>query len=454
MSAAHKDRWLVRIISISFLLLPTLNYFSLVGFALCMGAIFMRFPQAVLRFLWRRGFIVIAVGLTLSAVMAYDRGAAYLQLANFLPFIGVMAAIAVWLRQTPHRNTYLYTWSAHIVLITLPVNFFALIEYLLMAPAVMAQVGHLWGFSWYYAESYPFGHRAKLLFGHPNILACYVIFVFCLGLGLILHRFASGPNATHLNSTAAPSAPHAVPPRLMGFKGEVTWLSRHPKVLGFATAANLVGLFCTGSRNGLIVLLIIVSLAAVMVPGYGRLKAWVFAGAAGVVAAALSLGIGGRRLTWELFTDDPRLAVWRIAWNHAVTHPWLGIGLGNYQILYQPGDVPGHSEMPHAHGLWMMLISEAGFPVAIGLTVVVGIALYQAVLSLPSQLPPQRALLVGYLLAFLSLSLFSLVDLTIAFPRSTLIGWFALGVIYSLTPQTQTGLSPSASRNPALKRPG
>lgn len=418
-----KHRLLAGLISVSLLLLPTLSYFSFVGLLLFTAAIALQWPRQWAGFLWRQGFLWVALGLVLSTVLAHDRGVAYVQLANFLPFMAVMAALVVWLRQVPHPFRYVEAWAAWLLVITVPVNLFALAEYTIMAPRVMAGLGDAPGFHWFYTINHSFGHRAGLVFGSPNILACYLGFVFTLGLGLLLGQFLEGKGDFGEIDYRRPWI--------------VTWLYHPGGRLGGATVINLVGLFCTGSRNGVLATAIVTLIALVSFPHCKWLKGTCWVGIGGLLVCVSTLGFGGRGLLQAVAQEDPRWQVWSLAWQHAVTHPWFGIGLGNYGVLYEPGSIMGYEEMPHAHNLWLMLMAEAGFPVAIALTGIVGWGLYRAVRTLRYHSPVQQAVLLGYLWAFGGLSLFSLLDLSIAYPRTTLLGWFALGIIYGVMPQSQ-----------------
>lgn len=428
-----KDRVLTSLVSGCLLLLPTLSYVSFGGFIILILVVLVTQPQRFWKLAVGSGWLVLGLGLWLSSQFAYDPGATHLQLANFLPFMAVTVALGTWLPQAPYPHRQAETWAGWLLIITIPVNLLAAVEYWLMGPEVRIWLANLWGLRWFYGKNTDFGHRADLLFGHPNILACYLVFVFALGLGLMVKYCGA--------SQACQGVDPAPRPRVMG------WLTRQSWRLPVVTLLNLVGLFSTGSRNGVIVAIATLGLALFTSPGQWRLKCWTGLGLSTLVTCVAVFGIGGRTFTWELFTQDPRLHVWRIAWGHAITHPWVGIGLGNYGILYEPQSVPGYETMPHAHNLWLMLLAETGFPLTIGLTVIVGWTLYRAVRSLPQLSRPAQAVVRGYLWAFSSLTIFSLFDLTIAYPRTTLLGWLALGVIYGTTQP------PAHGRLDQLRRP-
>ena len=66
-------------------------------------------------------------------------------------------------------------------------------------------------------------------------------------------------------------------------------------------------------------------------------------------------------LTNENFALIDRMAHWYAAWNMFVDHPWLGVGIGNFAVMY-----PAYAlrEWPlslgHAHNFYLNILAEAG----------------------------------------------------------------------------------------------
>jgi O-antigen ligase len=134
--------------------------------------------------------------------------------------------------------------------------------------------------------------------------------------------------------------------------------------------------------------------------------------------------------------------VWRFALRLIAEKPWLGHGLGSYKLLYD-GSVPGYSEMPHAHNLWLSLMVGIGIPATILLTLVIGGILYKNVSPLfrISIWGDAQKLTIGYGLCFLAAMLFSLFDVTLFDARINLLAWLSLAVMDGLRRQK---LSPSS----------
>ncbi len=66
-------------------------------------------------------------------------------------------------------------------------------------------------------------------------------------------------------------------------------------------------------------------------------------------------------LTNENFALVDRMAHWYAAWNMFVDYPWLGVGIGNYGVVYAQY---GLSEWPlslgHAHNFYLNMLAETG----------------------------------------------------------------------------------------------
>ncbi|NEQ30006.1 MAG: O-antigen ligase family protein [Leptolyngbya sp. SIO4C5] len=407
---------LAHLATVSLILLPFVNLLGLVGFV---GVLLLRLGASsrdVLGWLWQRGFVAVAVALILSTGFASDRPEALLQLANFLPYFLLLGALVTWLPTLPRPWAQLEEWASWLTLTTIPINLLAIAEYWLMAPTVMAQYSQQPAFAWLYRLSLDenFGHRANVIFDHPNALACYLTLVLGLNLGLIF-------------SQSAPCHRGGVWPYL-GLR-----LRTQPAWLYLTAGLMLAGIFCSGSRNGLLV-----AIAAVMMVTFcGQRRRLVrLVGLGGILAiagSALLGGIGGRQLSAGLFTNDPRIGVWRLALAHIQANPLWGVGLGNYKLLYVPGSIPGYDTIYHAHNFWLHLAAEAGLPIAIAFSGLVGWGCYRGVIALinAKNSPAQRWLIGGYGLAFLSCLLFSLFDVTLYEVRINLLAWLSLAVIYS-----------------------
>ncbi|MBD2000660.1 O-antigen ligase family protein [Leptolyngbya sp. FACHB-541] len=256
-----------------------------------------------------------------------------------------------------------------------------------------------------------------VMFEHPNALASYLVLILGLGLGLILLQSVQQRGVADRSRKLQ----RLYPPG---------WL------VYAAVYLNLLGIFSSGSRNGMLIAisqLVVFSLfvktnRTVLISGLLSLLA--------VVVAAALVGIGGRAVSLEGLTDDPRVGVWQIALELIRERPLLGWGLGNYKFLYPARIIdPVFDKIFHPHNFWLLLASEAGLLVMVGLTVVVGYVCFRAVhLLVTKQLAASdRPLMLGYLFAFWGCVAFALFDVTFYDARINVLNWIILAGIYSLT---------------------
>jgi O-antigen ligase len=208
------------------------------------------------------------------------------------------------------------------------------------------------------------------------------------------------------------------------------WATR---LLYGGTCLTLVGIFCSGSRNGLVIAVSQLALFGLLVRVNRAVRLTVIFSLLALVGVAAVLGIGGRSLSLAEWADDPRVRVWQIALELIGDRPWLGWGLGSYKFLYPsfPHD-PEYFEIFHPHNFWLMLSAEAGIPAMLLVTALVGYLCYRAVrlLMTPQGTVTDRAILTGYLFAFWGCVAFSLFDVTLFDARLNILNWLLLSAIY------------------------
>ncbi len=380
-------------------------------------------PHRLLGWLWQRGYGWLTAGLLASAAVAAYPGDAFLQTANFLPYFLMVGVLITRYGGEPlaARLRKLTLLARVLVLTSLPFSGLALLEYGVKFPAVAAHVSDWPIFRWAFEVSFT-GHRAHAMLGHPNILSAYLVIVVSLGLGL-------------LGAGLAQTQPQ---------KG-------HIRVVAIAALAGLLGIFCTGSRNGLLVAILQVFIFAVCLQRRRWIKFTGLGLIAMLVAGVAMLGVGGRDLALGLITQDPRVGVWQIALDLTQQRPLLGWGLGGFSHLYVPNSVPDHEHIHHAHNLWLYLASEAGIPVMLGFCWIVGRALYRAVRTILDQsLSAQhRAILLSYLMAFGSCMVFGFFDVPLFDARINVLGWLMLAALYLLPHQVVGNKPQPIGQSPA-----
>ncbi|NJO42763.1 MAG: O-antigen ligase family protein [Cyanobacteria bacterium CRU_2_1] len=415
--------WLLQVALVGLLYL---SYVGIAGLLTITLSLFAKFKRTALDPLTRNGLLWMTGLLLLSCVFAENRPEAFLQLANFLPYFLYFAVIPFVLRGTERLERLALT----LVIATIPINTIALIEYLLRSEFIPRSIRRIPFIRW--VRDRPHAGRSMVMFDHPNWLASYLVLILGLGLGLILYHSLCQRSA--LSSQLSPKP-----------------------LLYLGTFFCLVGIFCTGSRNGLIVAVSQLALLALCTRSNRTLLSAGLVGITSILAGAAWLGIGRRSLSLLSWLNDPRQRTWGIAIDLIRERPWLGWGLGNYKLQYparllaqypkciaeQQSDTVNVlcANVTHPHNFWLLLASEAGLIVAIGFTLWVGYLCFRAVkLLISKQLtPPDSAILLGYGFAFWSCIVFAFFDVTLYDARVNAIDWTVLAGLYAATEQGERG---------------
>jgi hypothetical protein len=399
----------------SLVVLPYASYLGMVGIGTVLLYLLGRFRRLALEPLVGRSLLAITVLLTLSTATAYDRGEALLQLSNFLPYF-VLFGVLPFLFYTVQR---LEQVALSLVVATIPMTVISVFEYLVKAPWWPREVRRIPWVRW--IRSAPHKGRAMVMFDHPNAFASYLVLILGLALGLILKDVLTRHQQRQGGSELGDTPPRYSP-----------WQVR---LLYSATFLLLLGIFCSGSRNGLLIAVTQLAVFGLLVKVNRTVRLTVIFSLLAVIGVAAVLGIGGRSLTVAEFANDPRVRVWQIALELIGDRPWLGWGLGNYKFLYPsfPHD-PEYFPIFHPHNLWLMLSAEAGIPVMLLFTALVGYLCYRAVRSLvePRGTAMERAILTGYLFSFWGSVAFSLFDVTLYDARVNTLNWILLSGIHVL----------------------
>lgn len=386
------------------LVLPYASYLALLGLVAILIWSLIKYHQPIGRLLYRQGWLWLTLGFGLNVLISYSPGESALQCLNLIPLFVFYAALVVLLPSFKNPLQTLHHWALGLVLAAIPISLRAMVEFYLKAPTNVARWGDAPWLRWLYSSP-DFGHRADSVFGHPNVLANYLVIVFGLGLGLSMYYLRKPQRS----------------PRAVWVYGAVLLM--------------VGGIFCSGSRNGLLVVgLQLILFFIILRPN----RKVLFAGVGvltGLTVSVLVWGIGGRSITSALATASLRFRVWELALDMIPQHPWLGTGLGTFKLLYDPSQFPVEGDfLPHIHNFWLMLAAEAGIPLAIAFTAVVGWVVGRGLyylLKLPFQ-ATHYALLASYVIAFSGTTGFALFDVAFYDARVNILGWMALAVIQAI----------------------
>jgi O-antigen ligase len=399
----------------SFISLPYLYFAVFPGLVGVIGLLWVKFRHSALDQTTRNLLVGITGLLLLSCLFAADSGEAFLQLANFLPYILLFSVLPYILKGTEP----LQQLALSVVIATIPINALAILEYALRHPGLPRWLKRTALSRWYRAR--PHAERAMVMFGHPNALAGYLVLVLGLGLGLILY--------------------YSLRNRLDAPASLLARLQIHPKtlliLLHVGTFSCLLGIFASGSRNGLIVAVSQLLVFSLFTKASRAILLAGLAGLAALVTGAAVLGIGGRSLSVVDWANDPRVGVWQFGLDLLRQRPWLGWGLGNFKLQYPPGLVPEYDYIAHPHNFWLLLAVEAGIPVLLLFTGLVGRICYRSMRQLLAESFkfPNQAILLAYLLSFWGCLAFALFDVSFYDARINVTNWVVLAGLYSLTRQ-------------------
>ncbi|MBF2088702.1 MAG: O-antigen ligase family protein [Synechococcales cyanobacterium K32_A2020_035] len=401
-------KWSQRIFRLSLLSLPYISYVCFPGLLFVMGAVAQRFRRLAVDRWIGCGLMGVSGLMVLSAWFAYNRGEALLHLWNFLPFFLLFSLLPFVL----NRTEQLEKLALDIVLVSIPINLYALVQYIAKLRILPRDIRRFPLVLW--LRQTPHRERALSVFDHPNTLASFLVLVLALGLGLIIKR----------SLDAQRSLPEA---------GPAYWIAS--RWLYAATYANLVGIFCSGSRNGVLIAVAQIITASILIKVNYKMF-WVgLVGLGAIIVSILGMGLGGRSLSLNIFTQDPRLGIWKIGWTLMQERPWLGWGLGNFKFLYPERNDMGLPMVTHPHNFWLLMGCEVGVLAMVIMTLTIGYICFKAVWLLLDQGLSQshNAILLGYLMAFGGCTLFSLFDVTFYDSRINIMNWFVLAGIYTFT---------------------
>lgn len=417
---------------LSFLTLPYLFYVSLVGLFAVMLIDRFRYGRIAIDPLTRNSLAIIGGLLILSCGFAENRAEALLQLANFLPFFLFFSVLPFVLKGTERMGLL----AIDMVIAAIPLSLLALGEYILKSPLPPRVIRRIpWVRS---LRNAPHKGRAMVMFTHPNSLANYLVLILGLGLGLILYD-ASRSSSQSPNR----SLDQGLEPQRYG---------RTRKVLLYAgTFLTLVGVFSSGSRNGMIVAIVQIILFCFCIQTNRKILLMGLLSGLGLVGGSAWLGLGQRSLDIMDWTDDPRPRVWSIAWDLIKERPGLGWGLGNYKLEFLPRlltqypscwvertykVIPSNcADVTHPHNFWLLLGSEVGIVIMLGFSLWVGYICFRGVCCVMTGKLSRwsQSVMLAYLFAFLGCVIFAMLDVTFYDARLNIMNWVLLAGIYSAT---------------------
>jgi O-antigen ligase len=222
--------------------------------------------------------------------------------------------------------------------------------------------------------------------GMPNSYAGYLNLTIALGIALSVYLLIRAVRDLRARGSGVERDRRARLARLALALG-----------VGALTAVILDGLIASQSRGGYIGLVFgILAMALVMGPYRGRTLLALGPGAVLLVGltvtGVLPAGLRARlesipnqlqiydvrevMITPENFSQVERLAHWQTAGNMFLSDPWLGIGIGNFNVAWPRFSIQGWPvSKGHAHNYYLHALAETGVAGLLAYLAVLGVAL-------------------------------------------------------------------------------
>lgn len=159
-------------------------------------------------------------------------------------------------------------------------------------------------------------------------------------------------------------------------------------------------------------LLLVASTFLILVWSSGRLPASIADRIASVTEEVFNLDdVRGVDISTENYALVERLAHWQAALNMAREHPWLGVGLGNYEIAYPQYRLSNWKfPLGHAHNYYLNVLAEAGI-IGLGSYIVLWVSVIWLTWRAREHPDPlARCVVVGLLGTWTYLTVHSLTD--------------------------------------------
>lgn len=127
-----------------------------------------------------------------------------------------------------------------------------------------------------------------------------------------------------------------------------------------------------------------------------------------------------------------RLSYWRVALSAALDHSGMGVGLGNFRIIYGPYQYLGAGDVQNAHNAVLQSWCEIGLPGTLALVGFWGYVLYVGACAIRGcAVPARRRMLAGLYGGVLAFLLHSLLDINFSHPSLVLYVMATTGLFFS-----------------------
>jgi len=375
----------------SLILLPFVPYIGLLGLFAVTILLFKEHYRSIRKSILGKATLTVGVLISASCLTAYNKIEAFLQLANFLPFLLLFLTLPFLLRSF----VQLEQLAVDLIISSAPISLIEIIQ---------SSLGSI---------------RPSAVFDNPNVLASYLVVMLGIELGLFLKLLKS--NCFSL--------------QLFFIKFRLRYLIF---LLALVISLTLIAILISGSRSGLIAALLQL-IASIFIFSLLTRKRFLTLSISFTTLAVSFASIwtwfdATRRLTLSSITTDLRIEIWQVALSLIQEKPLFGWGLGSFKFLYPLRSMTSEN-FAHAHNFWLLLGVEVGILAALCLTVLVGYVCYIAVKDLIEFRYDisKKFLLFGYLAGFSGCVFYALFDCTFYDARVNTVNWLILGSVYQFT---------------------
>ncbi len=251
-----------------------------------------------------------------------------------------------------------------------------------------------------------FDKRAVSVFNNPNFLSSYLVIILGIALGLFI-TYSQNKSLKIFNN-----------------KYHI-----YPLVIQIYIWLICFGIIASFSRNGLITgsILLLTSFLIQRKNLFFYLFCFSTLISRTILREIMVKSPDSLSISPVLNGIDLRLDIWNFAVSLFHEKPITGWGLGNFKFLYQ-SDI-FNKNIPHAHNIWLMLLSETGLLGFISMNLLIGYILFKGIKTLKICSENDKVILISCLLGFLGVSLFHLWDCTFFDARTNLLSWINLSGI-------------------------
>jgi len=182
------------------------------------------------------------------------------------------------------------------------------------------------------------------------------------------------------------------------------WLGFAAAILTMSVARSRWAAILTGAAMGVLILALLLNSSRLLPPFLAQR----FAGLSAYLTVA---DVTTAEVTEANYAVIERLAHWQAALRMWADHPWRGVGIGNYAVVYARYGLPRWPQpLGHAHNYYLNIAAEAGL-VGLVLYLIFSIsALWHALRATQSTTGLRRAVALGTLGSLVHLCVHSLFD--------------------------------------------